>query len=173
MVKNMDYMQKYELESKLKSKLIAYIILLTLGCTGLHKFYMKQKSYGYVYLGFFIVYILTSFALSEIHSIYPFTSYDVSDYPNNKALASLNMMCFFFLGILYLYDLVKIPSIINAYNDDIVDNFKENQNGIPVNKSDSGNYGLEKLSTLYNLKEKGAITQEEFEIHKKKILEQV
>ncbi len=125
----------------MKSKTVAAVLAFLLGGLGVHKFYLGKTSQGILYLVITIVCSTASFA---------------------------TLFALFFLmfipGILALIDFIML---LCMSDDDF--NAKYNpgmsQAAQPNNVSKS-----QELASLFALKEKGAITDEEYEAKKKEIL---
>jgi TM2 domain-containing membrane protein YozV len=125
--------------SPMKSKSVAYLLLVFLGWVGGHRFYLGKIGSG-------VLYALT-----------------------------LGL-----LGFGLLYDLFTLGSQVDLYNLKLAalsganTNSNANTNTVIVNvptQAPAAEQSLaEKLNALSNLKDKGALTQEEFEEQKRKLL---
>lgn len=125
---------------KMRSKTTAVILAFFLGGFGIHRFYLGQTGLG-------IVYLLFSWTL---------------------------IPCFIafidFIGFLCMSD----EQFNRKYNSPLTTPNNNNVNTVAINMAgpigNSTTTSSDEITKLYELKEKGIITQEEFELKKKTIL---
>lgn len=124
----------------MKSKIVAGLLALFLGGFGVHKFYLGKTGQGFLYLVFFWTGI--PFVVAFIEAILFFASSD------DEFNAKYNFQ----------------QTLINATRAG--QHHHHHTNVV----SDATSDVAEKISKLHDLKEKGAITQEEFDTQKAKLL---
>lgn len=130
----------------MKSKTTATILCLFLGGFGIHRFYLGQTGLGLLYLAFFWTLIPGLIALVDFIVLLLMSEETFNQKYN---LTSIIMQS-------------KIPS-----------SESNNVNTVAINMAGSQNSSTspsDEIMKLYELKEKGIITQEEFDLKKKTIL---
>lgn len=129
----------------MKSKTTAIVLCFFLGGFGIHRFYLGQTGLGILYLIFFWTFIPALIALIDLIVLLL-----MSEETFNQK-----------------YNLTSI--IMKAQTPP-----NNNVNTVAINMGSSTNNGnssiSEEIKKLYELKEKGIITQEEFDLKKKTIL---
>jgi TM2 domain-containing membrane protein YozV len=128
----------------MKSKTTAAILALFLGGFGIHRFYLNQTGLGFLYLLFFWTLIPGVIALIDFIVFLSMSEESFNAKYNSRVVISPMQMA---------------PT--NAMNNVNV-NFGDS------NSSKSSN--SDEIKKLYELKEKGIITLEEFEMKKKMLL---
>ena len=130
----------------MKSKTTAAILALFLGGIGVHRFYLGQTGLGILYLLFFWTFI-------------------------PAFLAFIDFLCFLLMSEEHFNQKYNLTAIIQkaqpAQPNNNVNTVAINMGGAPQAAALSGS---DEVMKLYELKEKGIITEEEFNLKKKILL---
>lgn len=127
----------------MKSKTTATILCLFLGGFGIHRFYLGQSGIGLLYLLFCWTFIPAILALIDFIRLLLMSDEEFNQKYNLTALIMRGHQA--------------------APNSNVVAINMGNQHHVPTSSTDE-------IKKLYELKEKGIITQEEFELKKKTVL---
>ncbi|MCH5307878.1 MAG: NINE protein [Prevotella sp.] len=129
----------------MKSKTTATVLSFFLGGFGIHRFYLGQSGLGILYLLFFWTFIPAFIALIDFIRLLLMSEEEFNQKYNLTAIIMRGQQ--------------STPN--------------NNVNTVAINMAspqDSSNSSSEEIKKLYELKEKGIITQEEFDLKKKTIL---
>ena len=129
----------------MKSKTTATVLSFFLGGFGIHRFYLGQSGLGILYLLFFWTCIPAFIALIDFIRLLLMSEEEFNQKYNLTAIIMRGQQ--------------STPN--------------NNVNTVAINMAspqDSSNSSSEEIKKLYELKEKGIITQEEFDLKKKTIL---
>ena len=134
-----------KIKSNMKSKTTATVLCFFLGSIGVHRFYLGQSGLGFLYLIFSWTFVPAVIAVIDFIVLLLMSE------------ESFNQK----------YNLTSIIMRAQTPSNNNVNTVAINM-GTPANNSDSS--VSEEIKKLYELKEKGIITQEEFDLKKKTIL---
>ncbi len=134
----------------MKSKTTATVLCLFLGGFGIHRFYLGQSAKGILYL---------LFCWSLVPAI----------------IAVIDFICLLVMSDEEFNQKYNLISIINKAQPQPSVTPNSNLNTVAINmgdgqNGDSAKSGSDEIKKLYELKEKGIITQEEFDLKKKTLL---
>ena len=132
----------------------------------------KVTLYFYLFMLSWLYCILISYNLGDIMDEYDKSLFYLQQRPTGDWEARRNMATIRSFGLLYIFIFSCILIFKNAVNKTELKNKEKSKKVEPNNKSSDFNLMTDNLFKLAELKERGLLTEEEFNEQKKKLLKQ-